>query len=50
VRLADSDLRQSSTLLGTTTQFVFLFDSTTKRVTILPNENIAAITFFAPRE
>lgn len=49
VQLVDSDTKRSAVLLDTTAQFVFLFDATTKRVSIHPNENIEEISFVAPR-
>lgn len=47
VTFTDSPAEQTSTLLGTTGQFVFLYDSLTKRVAIHPIENIHSIEFQA---
>ena len=47
VTFASEEPEQTSTLLGTTGQFVFLFDSLTKRVSIHPIENIHSIEFQA---
>lgn len=47
VTFAGEAPEQTSTLLGTTGQFVFLFDSMTKRVAIHPIENIHSIEFQA---
>lgn len=48
--LADSPIRHSATLLGTTAQFIFLFDADSSKVYVLPHESIALITFPAPRD
>ena len=45
VRLADSNKVQSTVLLGTTGQFVFLFDTESERVDIHPIESIYSISF-----
>ena len=47
-RLSDSNTRRSAILLGTTAQFVFLFDSKTQKVFVHPHESIASISFVAP--
>ena len=47
VTFASEAPEQTSTLLGTTGQFVFLFDATTRRVAIHPIENIHSIEFQA---
>ena len=47
-QLTDSSTRRSATLLGTTGQFVFLFDATTQKVYVVPHESIRAISFPAP--
>ncbi len=47
VMLTDSETEQTSTLLGTTGQFIFLYDSPTKRVVIHPIESIHSIAFQA---
>ena len=46
--LADSQTRRAATLLGTTAQFVFLFDVTTQKVFVVPHESLKMITFQAP--
>ena len=46
--LADSQSRRAATLLGTTAQFVFLFDVTTQKVFVVPHESLKMITFQAP--
>ena len=43
-------LREHPALLGTTSQFVFLYEAETGRVDILPNESVRAITICAPRQ
>ncbi len=48
VVFADSGAKSTALLLGTTGQFVFLFDSETKDVDIHPFENIHSISFTAP--
>lgn len=48
VLLADESPERSATLLGTTGQFIFLFDPATRRVDIHPNENVQTISFLAP--
>ena len=48
VVFADSGDTSTSLLLGTTGQFVFLFDAESKEVNIHPFENIHSITFIAP--
>ena len=47
-QMTDSDTRRSAILLGTTGQFIFLFDANTERVFVVPHESIRAITFPAP--
>ena len=47
VTLADGDAAQTSILLGTTGQFVFLYDADAKRVDIHPIESIHSISFLA---
>ncbi len=47
VTLADEDEARSVTLLGTTGQFVFLYDAATDRVDIHPIEGIHSISFQA---
>jgi uncharacterized membrane protein len=49
VMLADSGAATTAILLGTTGQFVFLFDEQTDRVDIHPIENIHSISFRAPK-
>lgn len=48
VLFADSGAATTALLLGTTGQFVFLYDDTTERVDIHPIENIHSISFRAP--
>ena len=48
VMFADSGAATTALLLGTTGQFVFLYDDTTERVDIHPIENIHSISFRAP--
>ncbi|MDJ0813897.1 MAG: hypothetical protein QNJ23_09210 [Woeseiaceae bacterium] len=48
VMFADSGAATMALLLGTTGQFVFLYDDTTERVDIHPIENIHSISFRAP--
>ena len=50
VLFADSGAATTSLLLGTTGQFVFLYDDSTERVDIHPIENIHSISFHAPRK
>jgi len=50
VMFADSGAATTALLLGTTGQFVFLFDDDTERVDIHPIENIHSISFRAPKE
>ena len=50
VLFADSGAATSATLLGTTGQFVFLYDGTTERVDVHPIENIHSISFEVPGE
>lgn len=47
VMLAEGTAVRSATLLGTTGQFVFLYDTLTKRVDIHPLESIHSISFQA---
>jgi uncharacterized membrane protein len=49
VMFAESGAVTTAILLGTTGQFVFLFDDRTERVDIHPIENIHSISFHAPR-
>jgi len=49
VMFADSGAATTAILLGTTGQFVFLFDDDTERVDIHPIENIHSISFHAPK-
>ncbi len=49
-QLVESGTRRSANLLGTTAQFVFLFDATTRKVHVLPHESIKSISFLAPGE
>ena len=48
VMFADSGAATTALLLGTTGQFVFLYDDRTERVDIHPIENIHSISFRAP--
>ena len=48
VMFADSGAATTALLLGTTGQFVFLYDEATHRVDIHPFENILSISFRAP--
>ena len=48
VIFADNAMATSAILIGTTGQFVFLFDVDTERVDIHPIENIHSISFPAP--
>ena len=48
VLLADGSLQSEALLLGTTGQFLFLFDPESRRVDIHPNENVQTISFQAP--
>lgn len=48
VRLADGSAARTVTLLGTTGQFLFLFDASTGRVTIHPHESVLAINLAMP--
>ena len=50
VMFADSGAATTAILLGTTGQFVFLFDDDTERVDIHPIENIHSISFRAPKK
>ena len=50
VIFADSGAATEALLLGTTGQFVFLYDDGTERVDIHPIENIHSISFKVPRE
>ncbi len=47
-QLTNSNTRRSAIMLGTTAQFVFMFDATTQKVSVLPYESIRVITFPAP--
>ena len=49
VQLAGDETSRFAILLGTTSQFVFLYDADSRRVEILPNENIQSLTLYAPR-
>lgn len=48
VRLADGSAARTVTLLGTTGQFLFLFDAATGRVTIHPHESVLSIDLAMP--
>ena len=48
VQLVEQQRKRSAILLYSTSQFVFLFDAATQRVTIHPVENIESISFMAP--
>ena len=48
VMFADSGAATTALLIGTTGQFVFLYDEDTERVDIHPIENIHSISFRAP--
>jgi hypothetical protein len=50
VMFADSGAATTAILLGTTGQYVFLFDDETERVDIHPIENIHSISFRAPEK
>jgi uncharacterized membrane protein len=50
VMFADSGAATTALLLGTTGQFVFLYDEDTERVDIHPFENIHSISFRAPEK
>jgi len=50
VMFADSGAATTAILLGTTGQFVFLFDDETERVDIHPIDNIHSISFRAPKK
>ena len=50
VMFADSGAATTALLLGTTGQFVFLYDEDTERVDIHPIENIHSISFRVPAE
>jgi uncharacterized membrane protein len=50
VMFADSGAATTALLLGTTGQFVFLYDEDTERVDIHPFENIHSISFSAPEK
>jgi hypothetical protein len=47
IALADGSPPRKAVLLGTTAQFLFLYDATTRRVDIHPNENVQAISLTA---
>jgi uncharacterized membrane protein len=49
ILFADNGAATSAILLGTTGQFVFLFDDQTERVDIHPIENIHSISFRVPK-
>ena len=49
VQQADEGTSRTAILLGTTSQFVFLYVADSGRVDILPTENIRSITLYAPR-
>jgi len=48
VTLASNDVPQNAILLGTTGQFIFLYDAETRQVDIHPNENVQTISLLAP--
>jgi uncharacterized membrane protein len=50
VMFSDSGAATTSLLLGTTGQFIFLYDDSTGRVDIHPFENIHSISFRAPED
>ncbi len=49
VQVVDETVARKATLLGTTSQFIFLYDTESGRVDILPNESVRVITIYAPR-
>lgn len=49
-QVADSTTRRSATFLGTTAQFVFLFDARSQKVYVHPHESLTSISFIAPRQ
>ena len=49
-QLVESNTRRSASLLGTTAQFIFLFDAETRKVQVLPHESVKSISFLAPGE
>ncbi len=49
-QLVESNTRRSAHLLGTTAQFVFLFDASSRKVHVLPHESVKWISFPAPGE
>jgi hypothetical protein len=48
VTLADGSAAKTATLLGTTGQFLFLFDGSAGRVTIHPHESVVSINLVMP--
>ncbi|MEE9142825.1 MAG: hypothetical protein V3U59_08935 [Gammaproteobacteria bacterium] len=48
VKLADDTTTNDAVLLGTTIQFLFLFDPDQRSLAIHPHENVQTITFRAP--
>ena len=50
VMFSDSGAAITALMLGTTGQFVFLYDERTERVDIHPFENIHSISFRAPKD
>lgn len=48
VRTGDEVEAETMLLLGTTGQFLFLYDAASRQVTIQPNESIHSISFTAP--
>ncbi len=48
VTLADQSDARSAILLGTTSQFLFLFDASTRDVDIHPFESVESISYYAP--
>ena len=47
-QLVESNTRRSASLLGTTAQFIFLFDASTRKVYVLPHESVKSISFLVP--
>ena len=47
VKLTDGSAPRTAMLLGTTGQFIFLYDAETRAVDIHPNENIQTISLEA---
>lgn len=49
VQVVDEPAPRTATLLGTTSQFIFLYEAGSGRVDILPNESVRLITLYPPR-